>query len=144
LHFHRLTQFYWLTKNYQLSQAALLCFVPAMVRAAFGRTAEIAEMAWDDVRWDEHGQVVKVSWYEMKTSKSKAFAVAAGKTREDCVYQPKHAQRPDAFRLSEDLCWRYTAANVHERDERMSVFPAAHGPREHNSREWGQQGLGGG
>jgi len=86
LHFHRLTQFYWLTKNYQLSQAALSCFVPAMVRAAFGRTAEIAEMAWDDVRWDEHGQVVKVSWYEMKTSKSKAFAVAAGKTREDCVY----------------------------------------------------------
>jgi len=57
-----------------------------MVRAAFGRTAEIGEMSWDDVRWDDHGQVVKVSWYEMKTSKSKAFAVAAGKTKEDCVY----------------------------------------------------------
>ncbi len=60
--------------------------MPAIVRAAFGRTAEIAEMTWDDVRWDEHGQVVKVSWYEMKTSKNKAFVMAAGKTREDCVY----------------------------------------------------------
>jgi hypothetical protein len=57
-----------------------------MVCAAFGHTSEIAEMEWDDVRWIEHGQVVKESWYEMKTSKSKAFAVAAGKTREDCVY----------------------------------------------------------
>jgi hypothetical protein len=57
-----------------------------MVRAAFGRTAEIAEMEWNDVRWIEHGQVVKEFWYEMKTSKSKAFAVAAGTTREDCVY----------------------------------------------------------
>jgi hypothetical protein len=57
-----------------------------MVRAAFGRTAEIADMSWDEVRWDEHAQVVKVCWYEMKTSKTKAFAVSAGKTREDCVY----------------------------------------------------------
>ena len=57
-----------------------------MVRAAFGRTAEIADMSWDEVRWDEHAQVVKVCWYEMKTSKTKVFAVSAGKTREDCVY----------------------------------------------------------
>jgi hypothetical protein len=54
-----------------------------MVRAAFGLTAEIVEMVWDDVRWDEHGQVVEVSWYEMKI---KTFDVAAAKTREDCVY----------------------------------------------------------
>jgi len=86
LHFHQLTQFYWLTKDYQLSQAALSCFAPAMVRAAFGRTAEISDMSWDEVRWDEHAQVATVCWYEMKTSKTKAFAVAAGKTREDCVY----------------------------------------------------------
>ena len=57
-----------------------------MVRAAFGRTSEIAEMSWDEVRWDEHAQVATVCWYEMKTSKTKTFALAAGKTRDDDVY----------------------------------------------------------
>ena len=57
-----------------------------MVRAAFGRTAEIAEMSWDEVRWDEHAQVATVCWFEMKTSKTKAFALSAGKTRQDDVY----------------------------------------------------------
>jgi hypothetical protein len=57
-----------------------------MVRAAFGRTSEIAEMSWDEVRWDEHAQVATVCWYEMKTSKTKTFALAAGKTRHDDVY----------------------------------------------------------
>jgi hypothetical protein len=45
-----------------------------MVRVAFGRTSEIAEMSWDEVRWDEHAQVATVSWYEMKTSKTKTAA----------------------------------------------------------------------
>ena len=57
-----------------------------MVSAAFGHTSEIAEMSWDEVRWDEHDQVATVCWYEMKTSKTKTFDLAVGKTRHDDVY----------------------------------------------------------
>jgi len=37
-----------------------------MLRAAFGRTTEVTEMSWDEVRWDPHGQVATVSIVELK------------------------------------------------------------------------------
>jgi hypothetical protein len=130
LHFHRLTQFYWLTKNYQLSQAALSCFVPAMVRAAFGRTAEIADMSWDEVRWDEHAQVATVCWYEMKTSKTKTFALAAGKTREDDVYlkggdwlATNQAAAP-AYDSSSQDAYLFPSLKSKRNSGRAPVFPA--------------------
>jgi hypothetical protein len=101
-----------------------------MVRAAFGRTAEIAEMAWDDVRWDEHGQVVKVSWYEMKTSKSKAFAVAAGKTREDCVYLKSgdwlatNQEAAPAYDSSSQDAYLFPSLKSKRNSSRAPVFPA--------------------
>jgi hypothetical protein len=101
-----------------------------MVRAAFGRTAEIGEMSWDDVRWDDHGQVVKVSWYEMKTSKSKAFAVAAGKTKEDCVYlkggdwlATNQAQAP-AYDSSSQDAYLFPILKSRRNAGRAPVFPA--------------------
>jgi hypothetical protein len=36
-----------------------------MVCPAFGRTVEIVKMSWDEVRWDEHVQVVTVCWYDL-------------------------------------------------------------------------------
>ena len=101
-----------------------------MVRAAFGRTAEIAEMSWDDLRWDEHGQVVKVSWYEMKTSKSKAFAVAAGKTPEDCVYLKSgdwlatNQEAAPAYDSSSEDAYLFPSLKSKRNSGRAPVFPA--------------------
>jgi hypothetical protein len=85
-----------------------------MLRAAFGRTTEVTEMSWDEVRWDPHGQVATVSIVELKTSKTKSFALPAGKTCLDCVY----VKAGDWFATSHEARGVYDAKSQDAR-----VFP---------------------
>ena len=57
-----------------------------MLRCAFGRTTEVTDLSWDEVRWDPYAQVATVSILAMKTSKAKSFALPAGRACLDCVY----------------------------------------------------------
>jgi hypothetical protein len=86
-----------------------------MLRAAFGRTTEVTEMSWDEVRWDPHGQVATVSIVELKTSKTKSFALPAGKTCLDCVY----VKAGDWFATSHEARGVYDAKSQDAR-----VFPS--------------------